>query len=214
MSSTHQLTLPLQEAQVRALKTGDLVYLSGELVMTAGLPTHQRILACVQSGQPLPLNLAGEVLLQFGGYNREVDGRMQVVYMNPTTSTRFNPYMPTLIRKLGLRAVGGKGGLDAESARAMQESGCVYLSFPGGGCTLYSGAIREVLAVEWRDLILHYRLMRLRVENLGPGTVGIDAAGNSLYDQLAAQAAQRLPEILEQLRRARAQAAASRGAPS
>ena len=128
---------------------------------------------------------------------------MQVVYINPTTSTRFNPYMPRLIRSLKLRAVGGKGGLDAASARAMQETGCVYLSFPGGGCTLYSNAIREVMAVEWKDLLLHYRLTRLRVENLGPGTVGIDAAGHSLYDRLQVDAEQRLPQILAQLKAAR-----------
>ena len=126
MSRTHRLTLPLTESQVRELKAGDQVYLSGELIMTAGLPTHQRILDCVNSGQPLPMDMSGEVLLQFGGYSREVPGGMEVVYMNPTTSTRFNPLMPTLIRKLKLRAVGGKGGLDAECARAMQETGCVY----------------------------------------------------------------------------------------
>ncbi len=205
MSTTHRLNLPLTESQVRTLKAGDQVYLSGELVMTAGLPTHQRILECLQSGRALPLNMTGEVLLQFGGYNREVDGRTEVVYMNPTTSTRFNPLMPTLIRGLKLRAVGGKGGLDAESARAMRETGCVYLSFPGGGCTLYSNAIREVVAVEWRDLILHYRLTRLRVEDLGPGTVGIDAHGNSLYDQLQESAEQKLPAILAQLKAAREQ---------
>jgi len=203
MSAVHHLTLPLSEAQVRQLQAGDLVYLSGELIMTAGLPTHQRMLDYVERGEPLPIDLTGEMLLQFGGYQREVEGRMQVVYINPTTSTRFNPYMPRLIRSLKLRAVGGKGGLNAASARAMQETGCVYLSFPGGGCTLYSNAIREVMAVEWKDLLLHYRLTRLRVENLGPGTVGIDAAGHSLYDRLQVDAEQRLPQILAQLKAAR-----------
>ena len=86
----------------------------------------------------------------------------------------------------------------------MQETGCVYLSFPGGLCTLYTNAIREVSAVEWRDLILHYRLVKLRVENLGPGTVGIDAHGNSLYEGLQADASRRLPDIMAGLNAARA----------
>jgi fumarate hydratase subunit beta len=152
MSTVHELALPLTEDQVRKLRVGDLVYLSGDIIMTAGMPTHQRMLDFIERQEPLPLDLNGQVLLQFGGYQREVDGKMEVVYINPTTSTRFNPYMPSLIRGCQLRAVGGKGGLDAASARAMQEVGCVYLSFPGGGCTLYSNAIREVVAVEWRDL--------------------------------------------------------------
>lgn len=206
MSTVHHLELPLTKETVGSLKVGDLVYLSGELIMTAGLPTHQRMVEFIDSGEPLPLDLTGQVLLQFGGYNHERDGQVEVVYLNPTTSTRFNPLMPKIIRSLGLRAVGGKGGLDAASALAMRDTGCVYLSFPGGGCTLYSNALREVVAVEWRDLILHYRLVKLRVEGLGPGTVGIDAHGNSLYDGLRAAAEQRLPEIMAQLDAARAKA--------
>jgi fumarate hydratase subunit beta len=203
MSTVHELSLPLTEDQVRKLRVGDLVYLSGDVVMTAGMPTHQRMLDFIERQEPLPLDLDGQVLLQFGGYQREVDGKMEVVYINPTTSTRFNPYMPSLIRGCQLRAVGGKGGLDAASARAMQEVGCVYLSFPGGGCTLYSNAIREVVAVEWRDLLLHYRLTQLRVDRLGPGTVAIDAHGHSLYDSLQAEAEKRLPDILAQLKTSR-----------
>jgi len=203
VSATHYLQTPLSEADVRRLNVGDLVYLTGEIVITAGLPTHARILDHVQTGKALPLDLSGAVLLQFGGMSREEGGGLEVVYMNPTTSTRFNDMMPTIIRQAGLRAVGGKGGLDARSTRAMQECGCVYLSFPGGGCTLYTNAIRDVLAVEWQDLIPHYRLVCLRVENLGPGTVGIDAHGNNLYDGLQRQAEDRMPQIRERLRHRR-----------
>ena len=203
MSATHRLQTPLSEELVRSLAAGDMVYLTGEVVLAAGLPTHQRMIEHIENHESLPIDLNGAVMLHFGGYNREVDGALELLYMNPTTSTRFNAFMPMLIDRLGLRAVGGKGGLDAESARAMREQGCVYLSFPGGGCTLYSNAIREVVAVEWRDLIYHYRLVKLAVEGLGPGTVAIDAHGNNLYDGLQAQAEQRLPAILERMNSSR-----------
>jgi fumarate hydratase subunit beta len=204
VSAVHHLQLPLSEAAVRQLQLGDMVYLSGELVITAGLPTHQRMLEYIDAGKPLPIDLHNGTLLQFGGYSVEAQGQVKVVYMNPTTSTRFNPLMPTIIKSQQLRAVGGKGGLDAACAQAMRETGCVYLSFPGGGCTLFSEAIREVVAVEWRDLLLHYRLVKLRVENLGPGTVGIDARGNSLYEGLQRTAESRLPAIMAQLNAERA----------
>jgi fumarate hydratase subunit beta len=181
------------------------VYLSGEIVLCAGLPTHLRLVEHIDSGETLPINLRNAAMFHFGGYNREEDGEYEVLYMNPTTSTRFNPYMPQIIRSLGLRAVGGKGGLDANCAMAMKETGCVYLSFPGGGCTLFSNAIREVVSVSWKDFILHYRLVKLRVEDLGPGTVGIDAHGNSLYDGLQQAAEDRLPEIMNALNAARAE---------
>jgi fumarate hydratase subunit beta len=199
MSATHHLQTPLSEEAVRRLAIGDLVYLHGEVTLAAGLPTHERMIAHLDSTEALPIDLEGAALLHFGGYNREVNGEFELLYLNPTTSTRFNPYMPRLIRSLRLRAVGGKGGLDAESARAMQEQGCVYLSFPGGLCTLYTNAIREVLTVAWQDFIYHYRLVKLRVEGLGPGTVAIDAHGRSVYDDLQAQAASKLPQILSDL---------------
>ncbi|MBR0641510.1 fumarate hydratase C-terminal domain-containing protein [Plastoroseomonas hellenica] len=198
------LRLPLDPADVRALRAGDMVLLEGEIVITAGLPTHHRLVECMDGKRALPRDLAGGSLFHLGSYSRETpDGGFEVLYMNPTTSTRFNPLMPRLIRHFGLRAVGGKGGLDRASAEAMREVGCVYLSFVGGGCPLLSDAIREVVAVHWNDLVSHYRLVTLRVEALGPVTVGIDAHGNSLYDSLSQEAEARLPGIMEQLAAAR-----------
>ena len=139
MSQHHDLTLPLNEAQVRGLALGDSVTLSGELVITAGLPTHQRMVEHIARGQAMPIDMQGAALLHFGAQAREVHAQghaqTEIVYMNPTTSTRFNPLMPAIIRAFGLRVVGGKGGLDAASVQAMRDVGCVYLSFPGGTCT-------------------------------------------------------------------------------
>jgi fumarate hydratase subunit beta len=61
---------------------------------------------------------------------------------------------------------------------------------------LHTSAIREVVSVHWSDLVAHYRLVTLRVEGLGPLTVGIDAHGKSLYADLHDAAARRMPEIL------------------
>jgi fumarate hydratase subunit beta len=199
MVATHHLQFPLTRNQARSLRVGDSVYLSGEIVLTAGLPTHQRILECLESGNPLPIDLNGSALLHIGSYSRERAGEFEVLYINPTTSTRFNFCMPRIIRELGLCAVGGKGGLDAECARAMQEVGCVYLSFLGGGCTLLSQAIRKVISVSWNDLVPQYRLVKLSVEELGPATVGIDAHGNNVYEGLQREAESKLPEIMKAL---------------
>jgi fumarate hydratase subunit beta len=206
MEDARRLSLPLDEATVRSLSAGDFVVLDGEIVLTAGLPTHARILEHVEANRPLPIDIAGGTLFHLGSYSRERDGRFEVLYMNPTTSTRFNDYMPTFIRHFGLRAVGGKGGLDTACAQAMQEVGCVYLSFLGGGSPLLSDAIKAVVAVAWDDLVAHYRLVKLRVEGLGPLVVAIDAKGVSLFDTLSRSAAKRLPDILHELDVARANA--------
>ncbi len=194
MPNEYVLQTPLQGADVAGLKLGDLVSLSGEIVTTAGLPTHQRLIEYIEKGQKPPVNMEEAAFFNLGSYIRERNGRYEIIYMNPTTSTRFNPYMPTIIRTFKLRAVGGKGGLDRRSVEAIKETGCVYLSFLGGGCPLLSSAIRDVIAVGWSDLVSHYRLANLRVDRLGPAVVGIDAHGNSLYENIAAAMRKKMAE--------------------
>ena len=205
MTDSIRLCMPISAEQARALKVGDTVLLDGDIVVSAGLPTYQRIADYVREGRELPINLNQGVLFHLGSYSRETpQGDLEVLYINPTTSTRFNPLMPGIIRGLGLHAVGGKGGLDAACAQAMKEAGCVYLSFPGGGSALLSEALRGVLQVAWPELITHYRLVKLRVQGLGPATVGIDAHGNSVYDALKDSSRERLQQIFKELDQDRA----------
>jgi fumarate hydratase subunit beta len=202
------LRFPMTRSDARSLRAGEMILVDGEIVVTAGLPTHHRLLACADENREPPIGIAGGSLLHLGSCSRETaEGGLEILYMNPTTSTRFNPIMPRLIRHFGLTAVGGKGGLDAACVAAMAEVGCVYLAFLGGGAPLHSAAIRAVREVAWNDLVAHYRLVRLAVEGLGPLTVGIDAHGNSLFGSLHEAAAARLPAILDQLDRDRAGAA-------
>lgn len=200
---THRLTFPISAEQARQVRAGDQVIIDGEIIITAGLPTHERLLKCLDGEESPPMNLHGASLFHLGGYGREAGNGIELVYINPTTSTRFNPMMPRLIEGFGWHAVGGKGGLDDACTQAMQNTGCIYLSFLGGGATLLSRAIKEVIEVGWSDMLLHYRLTRVRVEGLGPTTVGIDAHGKSLYadHQRAAQA--RIPDLMAQLDKAR-----------
>lgn len=198
-AATHRLNFPLTAETARSLRAGDQVIIDGEIVVTAGLPTHDRLLRCLAGEEALPMDLHGASVFHLGSYSRELEGRFELLYLNPTTSTRFNPHMPRLLRGFGWHATGGKGGLDEASVQALQEVGGVYLSFLGGGCTLLSQAVESVLEVGWSDMLVHYRLVRLRVRGLGPATVAIDAHGRSLYAEEQRSAQQRLPELLAQL---------------
>ncbi len=200
----HKLTLPLTDADVRDLKVGDFVYLTGEIFATAGIPTHERLLGCLEGVEELPFDMQGGALFHLGSLNEEnAQGDLDIVYMNPTTSTRFNSHMPRLIPGLGLRVTGGKGGLDAACAATMAEAGCVYLSFLGGGAPIITSGIRKVTGIGWPEFISHYRIVRIEVEELGPLTVGIDAQGQSIYDQTAQSAGAVREDILQELRRDR-----------
>ncbi|MHA6645419.1 fumarate hydratase C-terminal domain-containing protein [Mesorhizobium sp. A623] len=205
MAEHRTVALPMTAEIARELKLGEMIYVNGRIAATAGIPTHERIIDYLDRGQPLPVDLERAAFFHLGSFSRETNGQMEVVYMNPTTSTRFNSVMPRIIRSLNLSCVGGKGGLDHKSAAALREVGGVYLSFLGGGCPILSDAIRGVVDVAWPDMISHYRIAVLEVSRLGPLTVAIDAHGNSLYDNLSRNAEARRAEILENLARARAQ---------
>lgn len=190
------LTLPLSRAEVENLELGEMVLVSGNVTVSIGLPTHKRMVEHLETRTPLPVDLANGAFFHLSCYNRELpDGSHEALYLNPTTSTRYNQFMPRLIEGHGLRLVGGKGGLDAASVQAMQRQGCAYLSFLGGGCTLLSQGIQRVVAVHWTDYISQFRLLTLEVSGLSPATVAIDAHGNSLYEQLQARAKERVREM-------------------
>ena len=199
MGKEYRFITPFGTDDIAKLQIGDMVYIDGEIVITAGLPTHQRIIQYIENGQSLPIDLSNSVFLHMGSYSKEKEGKTEVLYVNPTTSTRFNPYMPTIIRKFRVKAVGGKGGLDKNCVQSMKDTGCVYLSVLGAGCTLFSSQIRDAIAVGWNDLVPHYRLVNLKVEHFGPLIVSIDAHGNSIYEKIDAGIKQRMPAIMRDL---------------
>ncbi len=202
-SRLHALSLPLTEDRVRELRVGDMVTLTGAVTVSIGIPTHQRMAQAARSGQPLPVDLAGGAFFHLSTYVREQDGRPVPLYLNPSTSTRYNAWMPDIVRGLGLRLVGGKGGLDAACVDALRDAGCAYLSFLGGGSPLLSRALRGVISSHWNEYISQFRLLTLDVQALGPATVSIDAHGNSAYEHLRERAASRMPGILARAKQAR-----------
>lgn len=200
----YDVTLPATRAEIEHLQVGDTVYLNGEIYATAGLPTHARLLDCLAGKEDLPFDFHDSGLFHLGSLNTQTSyGTPEILYINPTTSTRFNAHMPRLIEGLGLRMTGGKGGLDAACAAQMKASGCVYLAFLGGGAPILTAGIRKIVEVKWPEMIAHYRIVRLEVDRLGPLIVGIDAHGNSIYDQTRKRATEKREAILANMRAAR-----------
>lgn len=198
--SLPRLSLPLSPEAARALKLGDVVLLDGAAVATVGMPTQKRMVTELEAGRELPLPLRGGSFFHMGvSYEEGAAGPGPLHYVNPTTSSRFDHLMPTLIRRLGLTATGGKGGLGRDSVEAMRETGCVYFSFVGGASALLSQGVQAVTDCAWTDLIMQFRLNRIRLDGFGPVIVAIDAHGNSIYERLMASARERMPEILQSL---------------
>jgi L(+)-tartrate dehydratase beta subunit len=182
-----RLTPPLAAAQVRALRVGDSAYLSGTIFGVR----DATLIRIVDQGQAPPVDLRGAVLLHTAPNVRKVQGRYEALSVGTTTSGRMDRFTLPLLRDYGVRAIVGKGGLGADSVRAMAAHGGVYLTIVGGAAAWETTHIEAIEAVYWEDLMPEC-LWQFRFRDLGPLLVSIDSHGESAYARVAAEARARL----------------------
>ena len=168
------LTAPLTEAQVRSLKVGDVVLISGEM-FTGRDNVHAYLMK-----NPPPVNLNGSVLYHCGPVMLKQGDEWVVKAAGPTTSMREEPYQADVIKKYGVRAVIGKGGMGAKTSAALKEYGAVYLNAIGGAAQFYARTVEKVLGVHLMEFGTPEAMWHLRVKNFA-AIVTMDAHGNSLH---------------------------------
>jgi fumarate hydratase class I len=167
------LTPPLTEAQMRALKVGDVVLISGEM-FTGRDNVHAYLMK-----NPPPVDLNGAVLYHCGPVMLKGD-RWRVMAAGPTTSIREEPYEADVLRRYGVRAVIGKGGMGAKTLAALQECGAVYLNAIGGAAQYYARTVEEVKGVYLLEFGVPEAMWHLRVNGFA-AIVTMDAHGASLH---------------------------------
>lgn len=192
------LMIPLKEEEIRKLKLGETIYLTGELY-TARDEAHMRALEYLEEGKKLPVNFRNKAVFHCGPIVRKLNGEWELVAAGPTTSTRMNTLEPEFIEKLGPRAIIGKGGMGKETLKTMEKYGCVYLAITGGAAVLAAKGIKRVKGVEWLDLGMPEALWILEGENFGPLIVAMDAHGNSLFEQVEAKVKENVEKIKKKL---------------
>jgi len=172
-----RLRTPLGDEEVRRLRAGDRVLLSGR-VYTARDEAHRRLFELIRAGQPLPLDLRGQVIY-YVGPSPAPPGR-PLGAAGPTTAGRMDPYTPALLER-GLKATIGKGRRSAEVREAMVRHGAVYFAATGGAGALLARCVRRAEVVLYEDLGPE-AVRLLEVEDL-PLVVIDDTLGNDLYEQ-------------------------------
>jgi fumarate hydratase, class I len=168
------LTAPLSEAAVRALKVGDVVLINGEM-FTGRDSVHAYLMK-----NPPPVDLHGAVLYHCGPVMLKQGERWVVKGAGPTTSIREEPYEAEVIKRYGVRAVVGKGGMGAKTLAALREYGAVYLNAIGGAAQFYARTVEDVPGVYLMELGVPEAMWRLRVNGFA-AIVTMDAHGNSLH---------------------------------
>src|SRR4029077_10910287 len=88
-----------------------------------------------------------------------------------------------VIRRYGVRAVIGKGGMGPKTLAALKESGAVYLNGIGGAAQYYARTVDEVLGVYLMEFGIPEAMWHLRVKNFA-AIVTMDAHGNSLHEEV------------------------------
>jgi fumarate hydratase class I len=182
------LSAPLTEAAVRALRVGDVVLISGE-VLTGRDAVHAYLMK-----NPPPVDLRGAVLYHCGPVMLKDGDEWRVKAAGPTTSSREEPYQATVIEKYGVRAVIGKGGMGAKTLAALQKSGAVYLNAIGGAAQFYARTVEQVLGVHLLEFGIPEAMWRLKVANFA-AIVTMDAHGHSLHAGIEAETGAKLAEL-------------------
>ena len=182
------LNAPLSEADIRGLKVGDVVMISGR-VFTGRDAVHSHLMK-----HDPPVDMRGSVLYHCGPVVvKEGDG-WRVTAAGPTTSIRKEPYQAEIIKRYGVRAVIGKGGMGAKTLAALKEHGAVYLNAIGGAAQFYARSITKVDGVSLLELGTPEAMWHLTVEAF-PAIVTMDAHGNSLHKDIEQESGQRLETI-------------------
>jgi len=183
------LRTPLTEEAVRGLKAGDVVLLSGT-VFTGRDEVHKYL----HKGGDLPV-LKDGVIYHCGPVVLEDNGSYRVVAAGPTTSIREEPYQADVIRRYGIKAVIGKGGMGAKTLEACKQDGCVYLHAIGGAAQIYARCVEGVDDVYLKQFGSPEAVWRLRVKDF-PAVVTMDAHGRSLHAEVADASKGRLAGVL------------------
>ena len=200
-----ELTVPISEEQVRGLKVGDQVEVSG-VIFTGRDTAHKYMMDNFIKGdcppsekemyEILKKGLAGSVIYHCGPVVRKRDdGRYEFVAAGPTTSIREEPYQADVFGHFGVRAVIGKGGMRDKTLNGCREHGAVYLHAIGGAATLIAESVKEVVNVHKLDFGVPEAFWEIRVEKF-PCVVTMDAHGNSLHDKIRSDSEARLEQIL------------------
>ncbi|MBS6942245.1 MAG: Fe-S-containing hydro-lyase [Clostridiales bacterium] len=166
---------PLSEDQIRGLKAGDQVRISGT-IYTARDAAHAKMAEALEKGQPLPMELEG-ALIYYAGPTPAKPG-MPVGSLGPTTSGRMDAFAPRLLTQ-GLKGMMGKGPRSQEVQEAVVRYGAVYFAALGGAGALLAKHVKRREVVAYPELQSE-AVARLEVEDF-PAIVAMDCQGGDYY---------------------------------
>ncbi len=191
---TIKINLPVSEEEIRKLKIGDEVLLSGTMITSRDM-AHK--LMHEEKPDFIRPYLKNSMIYHCGPVvKKNENGEYSFVAAGPTTSTREEPYQADVIEEYQVRGVIGKGGMGPKTLAGLQKTGAVYLHAVGGLGTLLAQRIVKVKDVfKLEEFGSPEAFWIIEVKDF-PVVVTMDSHGNSLHKSVLEKSMARSEELL------------------
>lgn len=189
-----KLKTPISEEEIRKLKVGDTVSLSG-VIVTGRDQAHK--LMVEEKPEFIRDTLKESVIYHCGPVVKQAeDGTWSFVSAGPTTSMREEPYQADVVCEYRLRGVIGKGGMGPKTAEGLKKCGAVYFHAVGGAGTLIANSVKKVVTVhKLEEFGTPEAFWVIEVEDF-PLVVTMDAHGKSIHKDILEKSQKIAEEIM------------------
>lgn len=164
--------------EMAAWKSGETLLLSGT-ILTGRDAAHKKICDLIAEGKPLPdgVDFHGKFIYYVGPVDPVRD---EVVGpAGPTTSTRMDKFVETMLSKTGLYGMIGKADRGPAAVASIKKHKAVYLMAVGGAAYLVSKAIKKARVLAFPELGME-AVYEFEVEDM-PVMVAVDSEGSNVH---------------------------------
>jgi fumarate hydratase, class I len=166
----------LTKAEVARWKPGDTLLLNGKM-LTGRDAAHKRIQDMLAKGEKLPVDFTNRVIYYVGPVDPVRDEAVGPA--GPTTATRMDKFVETMLSQTGLIAMVGKGERGPEAIASIKKHQSASLMAVGGAAYLVSKAIKSAKVLGFADLGME-AIYEFDVVDM-PVTVAVDSGGASVH---------------------------------
>ena len=193
---TYHLTTPISADDIKDIRIGDIVYLTGTMV-TCRDDGHRRV---VKESLEMPVDVKDKAILHAGPIIKYLpNNQYKMVAVGPTTSMRMEMFEEEFVHKTGVRLIIGKGSMGPGTARACKNDKALQLVYPAGNAVYAAKHVEKIVDAKWTDLGMPETLWVCKVKDFGPLIVTIDTNGDNFFDAKKAEFNRRKEEQIKKI---------------
>jgi fumarate hydratase class I len=166
----------LTKADLATWKAGETLLLSGKL-LTGRDAAHKRMVEMLAKGEKLPVDFTNRFIYYVGPVDAVRDEAVGPA--GPTTSSRMDKFVETMLSQTGLIGMVGKSERGPAATESIRKHKAAYCIAVGGAAYLVSKSIRKARVLAFADLGME-AIHEFEVKDM-PVTVAVDSNGNAVH---------------------------------